>query len=58
MTLSGPMDCLGSTNEARMRPHFLHSPVSERQRSVILNVLYGSHAMSKPAALRLYHPGT
>jgi hypothetical protein len=27
MTLSGPNDCLGSTKEARIRPHFLHSPV-------------------------------
>jgi hypothetical protein len=28
MTLSGPKACLGSTKEARMRPHFLHSPKS------------------------------
>lgn len=28
MTLSGPKACLGSTNDARMRPHFLHSPVN------------------------------
>jgi hypothetical protein len=29
MTLSGPKDCLGSMKEARIRPHFLHSPGSE-----------------------------
>jgi hypothetical protein len=28
MTLSGPKACLGSMNDARMRPHFLHSPES------------------------------
>lgn len=27
--LSGPNDCRGSMNEARIRPHFLHSPVIE-----------------------------
>lgn len=26
MTLSGPKDCRGSMKDARMRPHFLHSP--------------------------------
>lgn len=25
MTLSGPNDCLGSMNDARILPHFLHS---------------------------------
>jgi hypothetical protein len=55
MTLSGPKDCLGSTNDARMRPHFLHSPERDSQPSMIINVLYWLHAMSRPAA---YHPGT
>lgn len=31
MTLSGPKDCRGSMKDARMRPHFLHSP-GERER--------------------------
>lgn len=27
MTLSGPNACRGSMKDARIRPHFLHSPV-------------------------------